>query len=294
MHSEDTTVLFTFSNFKIILTVWSQLCINDLPVWDTSRLPQAHREQTVAPQDGCPLPHLYTDWCYWAPWPSRMDGLSPHGSQMRSSCCSGCRTATAWHKTAQPVQGRRVKKGIIFAFSSHFIACYIMSIICEAAESCASVEHAEFLTEDTRTSHIIIHLLHCNWACTLVARPTRMRRASVFVASLTFVVGPSSFSATQLCRLNARSLQFTRTRLPNFSSNCFTSGSIPEKSSLWGEHNGRNHIRKSCECWKQRSWTMFYSHHLCVRVQGEQLQPGLTPHPGLNISGALMRTRWTI
>lgn len=50
--------------------------------------------------------------------------------------------------------------------------------------------------------------------------------------SLTFVVGPSSFSATQLCRLNERSLQFTRTRLPNFSSNCFTSGSIPEKSSF--------------------------------------------------------------
>lgn len=50
---------------------------------------------------------------------------------------------------------------------------------------------------------------------------------------LTFVVGPSSFSATQLCRLNERSLQFTRTRLPNFSSNCFTSGSIPEKSSFW-------------------------------------------------------------
>lgn len=33
---------------------------------------------------------------------------------------------------------------------------------------------------------------------------------------------------------------------------------------------------------------MFCSHHLRVRVQGEQLQPGLTPHPGLNISGALM------
>lgn len=50
---------------------------------------------------------------------------------------------------------------------------------------------------------------------------------------LTFVVGPSSFSATQLCRLKERSLQFTRTRLQNFSSNCFTSGSIPEKSSFW-------------------------------------------------------------
>lgn len=52
------------------------------------------------------------------------------------------------------------------------------------------------------------------------------------VAGLTFVVGPSSFSATQLCRLKARSWQFTNTRLPNFSSNCFTSGSIPEKSSF--------------------------------------------------------------
>lgn len=97
---------------------------------------------------------------------------------------------------------------------------------------------------NTRTSHI--HLLHCNRACTLVARPTRRRwtPSHVSVASLTLVVGPSSFSATQLCRLNARSLQFTRTRLPNFSSNCFTSGSIPEKSSLWGEHNGRNRMRK--------------------------------------------------
>ena len=49
---------------------------------------------------------------------------------------------------------------------------------------------------------------------------------------LTLVVGPSSFSATQLCRLKERSLQFTRMRFPNFSSNGFPSGSIPEKSSF--------------------------------------------------------------
>lgn len=55
---------------------------------------------------------------------------------------------------------------------------------------------------------------------------------------LTFVVGPSSFSATQLCRLKAKSWQFTSTRLPNFSSNCFTSGSIPEKSSFYCGHSG--------------------------------------------------------
>lgn len=49
---------------------------------------------------------------------------------------------------------------------------------------------------------------------------------------ITLVVGPSSFSATQLCRLNARSLHFTRIRFPNFSSNDLISGSIPEKSNF--------------------------------------------------------------
>lgn len=49
---------------------------------------------------------------------------------------------------------------------------------------------------------------------------------------ITLVVGPSSFSATQLCRLNDRSLHFTRIRFPNFSSNGLISGSIPEKSNL--------------------------------------------------------------
>lgn len=48
------------------------------------------------------------------------------------------------------------------------------------------------------------------------------------------VVGPSSLSATQPCRLNERSLQLTRTLFPNFSSNCRTSGSMPEKSSFCG------------------------------------------------------------
>lgn len=86
------------------MPLWSRLCVNDLPVWDTSRLPRARHEQTAAPRGGCPLPHLYTDWCYWAPWPSRMDGLNPRGSQRRSFCHSGCRTMTAWHKTAQPVE----------------------------------------------------------------------------------------------------------------------------------------------------------------------------------------------
>ncbi len=59
-------------------------------------------------------------------------------------------------------------------------------------------------------------------------------RAIVIVrVNLTLVVGPSSFSATQLWRLKDRSLQLTRTLFPNFSSNCFTSGSMPDKSSLY-------------------------------------------------------------
>lgn len=36
---------------------------------------------------------------------------------------------------------------------------------------------------------------------------------------------------------------------------------------------------------------MFHNRHLCVRVQGEQLQSGLTPHPGLDISGTLKRNK---
>lgn len=52
------------------------------------------------------------------------------------------------------------------------------------------------------------------------------------VLRITLVVGPCSFSATQLCRLNDRSLHFTRIRFPNFSSNGLISGSIPEKSNF--------------------------------------------------------------
>lgn len=51
-------------------------------------------------------------------------------------------------------------------------------------------------------------------------------------SELTLVVGPCSFSATLPCRLKDRSLQLTRTLFPNFSSNCRTSGSMPEKSSF--------------------------------------------------------------
>lgn len=50
----------------------------------------------------------------------------------------------------------------------------------------------------------------------------------------TLVVGLSSFSATQPCRLNNRSWQLTRTLFPNFSSNCCTLGSMAEKSSFCG------------------------------------------------------------
>lgn len=38
------------------------------------------------------------------------------------------------------------------------------------------------------------------------------------------------------------------------------------------------------EVWECPVWS-----YLCVRVQGEQLQSGLTPHPGLDVSGALWR-----
>lgn len=108
-------------------------------------------------------------------------------------------------------------------------------------------------------------------------------------AALTFVVGPSSFSATQLCRLKDRSLQFTRTRLPNFSSNCFTSGSIPEKSSLWGRHNEKGTTLGSTLSAGNEGEEL--SFHLRVRVQSEKLQSGLTPHPGLDVSRALMRSK---
>lgn len=113
--------------------------------------------------------------------------------------------------------------------------------------------------------------------------------------SLTFVVGPSSFSATQLCRLKERSLQFTRTRLPNFSSNCFTSGSIPEKSSFWRQHSDRtSHVIHSGRVTSQvviTTWMCFMLLYLCVRVQGEQLQSGLIPHPWFYISRALCRQK---
>lgn len=36
---------------------------------------------------------------------------------------------------------------------------------------------------------------------------------------------------------------------------------------------------------------MFHNGYLCVRVQGEQPQSGLTPHPGLDISGTLKRNK---
>lgn len=110
-----------------IWTIWSRLCI-DLPVWDTSRRPQAHREQTSARRGGCPLPRLCTDCCDWAPWPSRMDGLSPHGSRRRSSCHSGCRTVTAWHKTAQPVKKEEFKKGFFLHFPPHFINLLVYNV----------------------------------------------------------------------------------------------------------------------------------------------------------------------
>lgn len=58
--------------------------------------------------------------------------------------------------------------------------------------------------------------------------------AGGFELKHTFVVGPSSFSATQPCRLKDRSWQLTRTLFPNFSSNWRTSGSMPEKSSFCG------------------------------------------------------------
>jgi hypothetical protein len=50
---------------------------------------------------------------------------------------------------------------------------------------------------------------------------------------VTFVVGPSSFSATQHCRLKDKSLHLTRILFPNFSSKGFTSGSADEKSSFF-------------------------------------------------------------
>lgn len=103
--------------------------------------------------------------------------------------------------------------------------------------------------------------------------------------SLTFVVGPSSFSATQLCRLNERSLQFTSTRLPNFSSNCFTSGSIPEKSSFYKQHIER-FIIASAKLWGGKKWTSFLG-YLSVWVQSEQFQSGFIPHPVICISCAL-------
>lgn len=62
--------------------------------------------------------------------------------------------------------------------------------------------------------------------------------------NLTLVVGPSSFSATQLWRLKDRSLQLTKTLFPNFSSNCFTSGSMPDKSSLYKPKHTHTHSSK--------------------------------------------------
>ena len=62
-------------------------------------------------------------------------------------------------------------------------------------------------------------------------KKTRCGQSKEFTTR-TLVVGPSSVSATQACRLNERSLQLTRTLFPNFSSNWRTSGSMPEKSSF--------------------------------------------------------------
>lgn len=54
--------------------------------------------------------------------------------------------------------------------------------------------------------------------------------------SPTLVRTPSFFSLIEPCRLKVRSWQLTIIRRPNRSSNGFTSGSMPEKSSLWEEN----------------------------------------------------------
>ena len=61
----------------------------------------------------------------------------------------------------------------------------------------------------------------------------KVKPVFIFKRKITFVVGPSSFSATQHCRLKDKSLHLTRILFPNFSSNGFTSGSAVEKSSFF-------------------------------------------------------------
>lgn len=139
----------------------------------------------------------------------------------------------------------------------------------------------------------VLNRHHRNWACTLVARPTRRRRGHP-----TFL-WPALHWSWALPRSRPRSsADWTPGRCSSPEPVCQTSPRTASHLALFQRNLASEEstmegtaLGKCGERWKQRSWTMFCNHHLRVRVQGEQLQPGLTPQPGLNISGALMRKK---
>lgn len=148
-------------------------------------------------------------------------------------------------------------------------------------------EHAEFLA-DTRTSHIIIHR---NWARTLVARPTRMTWAHPMW------LWPGLHLSWALLRSRPRSsADWTPGRYSSPEHVCQTSPQTASHLALF-QRNPASEESTMDGSNIEGGWLraleieLFYSHYLCVGVQGEQLQPGFTPHPGLNIFGALMRTK---